>query len=36
MRFPSGDHPGAGGTTRGVTGSSSSTQTTMEFGGGLV
>lgn len=36
MRCPSGDHPGAGGKERGVTGPSSSTQTTVEPGGGSV
>ena len=36
MRWPSGDHPGAGGKERGVTGPSSSTQTTVEPGGGSV
>src|SRR3712207_5148257 len=36
MRWPSGDHPGAGGKARGVTGPSSSTQTTVEPGGGSV
>jgi hypothetical protein len=36
MRWPSGDHPGAGGNDLGVTGPSSSTQTTVEFGGGSV
>ena len=35
MRFPSGDHPGAGGEPRSY-GASSSTQTTVESGGGLV
>src|SRR5215208_4872234 len=36
MRWPSGDHPGAGGKERGVRGPSSSTQTTVEPGGGSV
>jgi len=36
IRCPSADHPGAGGKARGVTGPSSSTQTTVEFGGGSV
>src|SRR5215213_619393 len=36
MRCPSGDHPGAGGKARGATGPSSSTQTTVESGGGFV
>src|SRR3712207_3948435 len=36
MRWPSGDHPGVGGKVRGLTGPSSSTQTTVASGGGLV
>ncbi len=36
MRCPSSDHPGAGGKARGVTGPSSSTQTTVQSGGGFV
>jgi len=36
MRWPSCDNPGAGGKNRGVTGPNSSTQTTVEPGGGWV
>jgi hypothetical protein len=36
MRCPSGDQPDAGGKLRGITGPSSSAQTTVTSGGGVV
>jgi hypothetical protein len=36
MRCPPGDHPGAGGKARELTGPSSSTQTTVALGSGSV